>query len=322
MMWTNAVAELTVFSAPKPFTNPHINLIQRNAIRAAQALAPEVELLLIGEEPGLAEAAAELNVRHLPQVRRTEQGTPLLDSIFDLARRNSDSPYLCYINADILIFPDLLPALRSAARLAPHFLLVSQRRDVRITEPLESLETADLAEYVLENGKLSGPTAIDLFIFRREDYQELPAFAVGRSGWDNWMIYHARRQGWPCIDLTETVVLGHQNHDYGHLPGGQTHYRLPESLENVRLAGGRRVMFSMDDATHFLAAGGSAPQPKPLTAARFRRAVETFPLLKLHSMALAQVIFAILNPRRALYEIRPTLSRLKAAVLGRKGQPK
>ena len=54
---------LTIFTAPKPFTNPHIDLIQRNAIRSWVALGPEVEVLLIGEEEGLAEAARELGVR-------------------------------------------------------------------------------------------------------------------------------------------------------------------------------------------------------------------------------------------------------------------
>ena len=30
----------------------------------------------------------------------------------------------------------------------------------------------------------------------------MPDFAIGRAGWDNWMIYHARQQGWPVIDGT------------------------------------------------------------------------------------------------------------------------
>ena len=47
---------LTLFSAPKPFTDPHIALIQRNAIRS-WTLLPDVEVILLGEETGLAEAA-------------------------------------------------------------------------------------------------------------------------------------------------------------------------------------------------------------------------------------------------------------------------
>jgi hypothetical protein len=53
---------ITIFSAPKPFTNPHIARIQRNAIRSWAMLAPEAEVVLLGEEDGLAQAAAELGV--------------------------------------------------------------------------------------------------------------------------------------------------------------------------------------------------------------------------------------------------------------------
>ena len=47
---------LTLFTAPKPFRG-HIGLIQANAIRSWMALAPDIEVLLVGDEPGLAEAA-------------------------------------------------------------------------------------------------------------------------------------------------------------------------------------------------------------------------------------------------------------------------
>jgi hypothetical protein len=53
---------ITLFSAPKPFTNPHIAMIQRNAIKS-WTLLPDVEVILLGEEEGLAEAAHELGCK-------------------------------------------------------------------------------------------------------------------------------------------------------------------------------------------------------------------------------------------------------------------
>ncbi|MBE9524765.1 MAG: glycosyl transferase family 2, partial [Chloroflexi bacterium] len=94
---------LTIFTAPKPFTDPHINIIQRNAIQSWMHLSDEVEVILIGEEDGLSAAAAEFNLKHLPEVTRNNWNTPLVSSIFDLARAASDSPVLAYINADILL---------------------------------------------------------------------------------------------------------------------------------------------------------------------------------------------------------------------------
>ena len=77
---------LTLFTAPKPFTNPHIDIIQRNALRSWQSLGEAVEVVLIGDEEGMAEAAADLNLRQIKQVRTNQNKTPLLSSIFDLGR--------------------------------------------------------------------------------------------------------------------------------------------------------------------------------------------------------------------------------------------
>ena len=64
---------ITLFSAPKPFTNPHIAMIQRNAIKS-WTLLPDVEVILLGEEEGLAEAAQELGVKHMPHVASNRNG--------------------------------------------------------------------------------------------------------------------------------------------------------------------------------------------------------------------------------------------------------
>src|SRR5215211_3527402 len=80
---------ITLFSAPKAFTDPHIAMIQRNAIKS-WTLLPDVDVILLGEETGLADAAKELGVRHLPNVARNESGIPLISSMFQLARENSN----------------------------------------------------------------------------------------------------------------------------------------------------------------------------------------------------------------------------------------
>ena len=44
---------LTIFTSPKPFSfNPHISIIQRNAIQSWIYLDPEVEVYLMGDEEG------------------------------------------------------------------------------------------------------------------------------------------------------------------------------------------------------------------------------------------------------------------------------
>ena len=79
------MAFLTVFTAPKSFINEHINIIQRNAIKSWMHLGSEVEVLLMGEEDGMAEIAEEYQIRHFPEVKCSEQGTPKINSMILLA---------------------------------------------------------------------------------------------------------------------------------------------------------------------------------------------------------------------------------------------
>ncbi|MBN1370767.1 MAG: hypothetical protein JW987_02315 [Anaerolineaceae bacterium] len=295
---------LTLFTSPKPFTNPHIAVIQRNAIRSWLNLGPEVEVLLLGEEEGLAEAAAELGARHIPQVERNANGTPLVSSMFEIARQNSTSPLLGCVNADILLFPDIVDHARRVLELAPRFLMVGQRWDLEVTELLQFGPDwpQALRERAFSQGKLHRASGSDYFIFPRECFADMPKFAIGRAGWDNWMIYSGRARNWPVVDASPSVTIIHQNHDYSHLPGGQPHYKLPETDENIRLAGGKRTIFELPDASHVLR-GGGLHRPA-FSWKRFWREVEIFPLVKLHSYPLAQAFYFLFHPQKAYREFR------------------
>ncbi len=248
---------LTIFTAPKPFTDPHINIIQRNAIQSWMHLSDEVEVILIGEEDGLSAVAAEFNLKHLPEVARNNWNTPLVSSIFDLARAASDSPVLAYINADILLMPDFVDVARQVVEGAEKFLVVGQRWDYDFTEPLVFSPNWDqrLRTIIQAGGVLHAPAGSDYFIFPRSVFANLPDFAIGRAGWDNWMIYHVLQNHWPVVDATKSLIVIHQNHDYSHLPGGKIHYDLEETKINAALGGGMRNMYITLDASHELIGG-------------------------------------------------------------------
>jgi hypothetical protein len=266
---------ITLFSAPKPFMDPHIATIQRNAIRS-WILLPDVDVILLGEEPGLAEAALELGVQHIPNVARNKSGTPLISSMFQLARENSRSDHLCIINADIILMSDFVEAARRSRSQRDLFVMLSQRWDLDVTQPIEFNDDwqARLSSIVHRHGILHRPAGSDFFLFPRACYTDVPNFTIGRAGWDNWMIYKARREGWPVIDCTPSVMIVHQNHDYSHLPGGKPHYEHPDTNENIRLAGGQaNIRYTVLDATYQLAADGKLVRPK-MTSARLSRKLE------------------------------------------------
>ena len=303
------MAEITIFTAPKPFTNPHIALIQRNAIESWTHLGPDVEVLVIGDEEGIAEACAEWKVRHLPDVQRNSSGTPLVSSIFQMAREASNSPVLVYVNADVIFFPQVVETIQAVARQEKEFLLVGQRWDLDLRESIDFSGNWSewLNQEIASRGRLHPRGGSDYFIYPRDCFSDMPAFAIGRAGWDNWMFYKARCEGWKLVDATKDIRIVHQDHDYSHLPQGQPHYRLPETDENVRLAGGKRTIFNLLDADYSLE--GGEIQPARMTGEKWLREVEIFPLIKLHSYALGQLMFALFHPQKAWRELRSAMNK-------------
>jgi hypothetical protein len=288
---------ITLFSAPKPFTNPHIAMIQRNAIKS-WTLLPDVEVILLGEEQGLAEAAKELGVKHIPNVERNANGVPLISSMFKLARENSTSELLCIINADMILMSDFVEAAKKVKGLRSKFVLLSQRWDLDVTAPLDFSGdwSCGLRSMVNGQGQLHRPAGSDFFLFPKSCYTDIPNFIIGRAGWDNWMIYKARKENWAVIDCTPSVMIVHQNHDYAHLPDGKPHYEHPETNENIRLAGGQaNVRYTILDASHQLV-DGKLIRPK-LTSLRFTRKFELF-LRAIFFFLPENVIENIARPKR------------------------
>lgn len=265
---------LTIFTAPKPFIDPHISIIQKNAIRSWQNIGKDVDVLLIGDEEGMAEAAFDLGVRHLPDVECNQMGTPLVSSIFDLARVNTPAPVLAYINADILVMSDFVEVAKLVASQVKDFLIIGQRWDLDVCCELDfgSGWEERLSKNVRINGSLHPPAGSDYFIYPRHLFVDMPEFAIGRAGWDNWTIYHGVNLGWSVIVATESIMIVHQSHDYAHLPGGQMHYDLEESRQNAALGGGLSNMYTVLEANSVLVNG--RVQPVGLSLARLLRKIE------------------------------------------------
>lgn len=290
---------MTIFISPKGFDRPHIATIQKNAVRSWKKLEPHADILLIGSDTGVEPAAAELGVRFIGEVRRNSSGTPLLSDIFRLARETSDSALLAYVNADILLFHDFVSRAEAVLKAKQEFLMVGQRWDLDVTNEIDFSGDweANLRTALRERGRRHPPGGSDYFIFPRECFRQIPDFAIGRSGWDNWMLYEARQRHWPLIDCSEAIDIIHQDHDYGHLPNGQSHYRLPESKVNIELAGGNRRIFTLHDCSRRLTKEGKIIR-QPFSVRRLVRELEIFPSTGLRSEFLGNVSYALFHPRK------------------------
>jgi hypothetical protein len=250
---------LTIFTVPKPFRG-RVGDIQRNAIESWLALRSDVQVILVGDEEGVEQTARAAGVEHVGGLARNARGTPRLDSAFEGAATVARSPLWCYVNADVLLLDDFLPAIERVKRAFSDFLLIGECRDLnvpagtRLTDPAVRSHLRGLA---LERGRLRGYAALDYFVFRRGLFDPVPPFLIGRACFDNWLVWRARELNRPVIDATRSVVAVHQSHDYSHVRGGLDEaYCGPEARYNERLAGGREHIFSLHDATHRLNATG------------------------------------------------------------------
>jgi len=243
-------AFITIFSAPKPFSDPHIATIQRNAIQSWLHLGEAVDVLLIGEEPGLEQVVKDYSLNYIPGVGRNESGTPLVSSLFSAARNWAKSPHMAYVNADILLLPDFVEAAKQVADQVKDFLLIGQRWDLQVDHLLDFSDgwAQRLQTAVRNTGSLHLPAGSDYFIYPRHLFNDIPDFAIGRAGWDNWMIYNAKQENWMVVDGTPSITVIHQNHDYSHLPGGRPHYVQEESFVNEDLAGGQSNLYMVLDS--------------------------------------------------------------------------
>lgn len=250
----------TIFTVPKPFVHP-LDVIQRNAIRSWRTVYPQAQLILFGDEGGIAALAADVGAEHQAAVAVTPFGAPRLDDVFARADAAARFPLRCFVNSDVVLLddhPKALGALEPFGRL----LAIGETWDVPIDSPIDFTDPGwvrRLRSLALSSGKTRGPFALDYAVYTAGMFQQMPSFAVGRARADNWLVRRALVAGANVVDLTRSVLAVHQRHDYAHLPGGQREaYRGPDAKRNQRLAGLRCYLHvhGLLDATHELTEEG------------------------------------------------------------------
>ncbi len=270
---------LTIFTIPRSFTDSHAALMQNNALASWKHLGGDVEVLVMGDDDGVAEAAREHRAIHIGGALTNEFGTPLLDWAFATAAACASGELLCYSNADIVLLDDFLDAVK---RLPDRpYLAIGQRWDADVGEPLDFAQGgAKLRAWARAHGKYDPGRGSDYFVFRRETDFGLPPFAVGRPSWDNWMMGRARQLHLPLIDMTPSVLVIHQNHDYAHVATGRDGgVEGPEAEANRRLGvaqtGLARAGYyhHVANATHLLTPNGLR---RALSRRHIRARIEEF----------------------------------------------
>lgn len=216
---------LAIVAAPKSFVGA-VGEAQRNAIRSWLRLVPRPHVLLASRDPSVLAVAQEYNVDVIPDVETNTQGTPLLNSIFDLAEKRTNAEVMVFVNGDIVLFDDVpVLAQRLAAQFA-EFLVIGRRTNVNATlsQKASSASSAAAWHAIRAAAKAGGEEhtrwALDYFIFTKSLWGppvEIPPFAIGRPAFDNWLVRRAVVLGKPVVDASHLIVAMHQAHDYAHV---------------------------------------------------------------------------------------------------------
>ncbi len=249
------MTQLCLFSIPKPFRGAAERL-QQNALDSWRRLGSRVEVVLLGDEAGVAEAAREFGFLHCPKLSCNSQGTPLISDAWNAVRQATNTRQFLYSNADILFEQNLLTAAEVLDSWpANRYLAIGQRIESDLGEDVRGWSNEQLQDWIRRQRREREKASVvckDYFLFPRHLFLDVPDFAVGRGNWDNWMVYHAHRSGIPVVDLTNAVVALHQPHDHRHSGGRRQAYVVgDEARENQRLAGGRHLLVG-SHASHFL----------------------------------------------------------------------
>jgi hypothetical protein len=253
---------LTIFSTAKPFVG-HSAIIQRNALESWRRLDPDVEIILFGDDPGVAEVCGKLNLRHEPHIERRGNGTKTVRSVFAPAQQMARHNYVCYCNCDIILTADFARAFHNVRSKVEKFLMVGRRWDLDISQPLD-FSLPDWQETLLGRAHREGFQRlyynIDYFAFHRGLYPEFPDLVIGRNHWDQWLVWKASADGLPVVDASDAVCAVHQNHDYAYHPQGMAGVWNDEATRaNFVAAGGRRHLHTIEDATFCLTPEGIRP---------------------------------------------------------------
>ena len=207
---------ITIFGTPKNFEGI-FKIIQINAIRSWRSLSKDVEIIIFGKSEGAQKIANEVSAIYYPNIKCSKNGVPLLSDLFYKANKIASFDILLFINSDILLPKTFIYSIRNVKDKFSNFLLVGHRWELKVENLINFNEAAAVSlfwEMSEMKSKKASPAAIDYFGFRKNSLKKIPDFVVGRPGYDNWLIWYARRNFIPVVDISEEVKVIHQSHHY------------------------------------------------------------------------------------------------------------
>lgn len=248
----------TIFATARPFLGEY-RLIQRNAIRSWTLLEPRPEILIFGNDEGVAEVAAEFGVRHIPDIKLDERGVPLPAAMIEAAERLSTTRLFCFTGADCILFPDFMQAIRAAETVQRPFLMLGRWWNHRISSLLE-FEPGWEARLLDELRRYSHRTTWGgsaYLVYPRGFLADFEISSLAsNNALDNWVVYYARARRAMVLDGSAVATVVHQDH-----PRRGTGEARAALIANAKADARHRQLFNIGDSTHVVTRSGSIRRP-------------------------------------------------------------
>ena len=214
---------ISFFANVRPFKREFAE-IQRVAITSWIEVHRHSEAIILGDVEGAFDVVMDLGAGWVQDVEANEKGTELVPDIWRKGIAEASNEWICALNSDNVVSANIVNAVEALSDIERPFV-VGQRWDLN---PGQSPEAATL----------HGHCGVDWFLFRAETVlvSDIPPFAVGKTLYDNWLIWAAiERWDMTVIDATEDVTVIHLNHGNPEYGTKQAMIESDEKRENTRL---------------------------------------------------------------------------------------
>jgi hypothetical protein len=242
---------LTLFSTLK---SP-INYRQLNALRSWSLLTPKPEVLIFVDK-GDNEAERVVRQFHFTPVNvsatsSAHRGRPLMRGIIDDARVKASNNLLLFVNADIILFNDIIRVAQYMSNVPFNetFLICGKRWGVQGVGPID-FEDEEWRQQLKNRRHIAGwldprGWALDYLMWPKHLNISMPPFLVGRPRWDSWLLHTTIVSGIPVIDASEVLTVIHQD----HLPTWNISDKVSTEMDELA---GKLEFISTNDTSHLL----------------------------------------------------------------------
>ena len=231
--------------------------MQISAFRSWRRIFPKARVLLFGDGDTWESFARDEGLELAGPLPLGAEEGEVIQFLFEKVSVLAGDEIAMYLNSDILLDSSAPAAIASLESLPAPWLASARRCCLGewVGPALEKEEDwQEFYERVRKEGVFGEACAMDMFLFRKLSFQMMPPFLIGHRGWDNWMIYHARSQNIPVIDISAGMRVIHCDHDYSYAKGNSAPSRRDGPLEeaNLQMLGGEERLFHLGHATHEL----------------------------------------------------------------------